>query len=260
MKRYRLAATKASVRRLLRRYGWRIGRYDWESSLTAFLAVIFDSLHIDTVIDVGAHRGEYGQTLREMGYNGHILSFEPVRANYEELVARAARDHRWHAYPFALGSKASETEINVLQGTTFSSFLSPSAFGRERFPDHTQLDRVERAAICRLDEVLLGITKYFPVGNMYLKMDTQGWDLEVFEGAERCLDRIVALQSELSLQPIYEGMPHFTDALGRFGRVNYRLAALFPVSRNADGQLIEADCVLLRDGICMKSNGPESAR
>jgi hypothetical protein len=81
---------------------------------------------------------------------------------------------------------------------------------------------------------------------VFLKMDTQGWDLEVIRGAEACLPRIAALQSEMSVVPIYEGMPSYLDMLRELHGRGFEPAAMFPVSRQADLRLIEFDCVLVR--------------
>jgi hypothetical protein len=55
----------------------------------------------------------------------------------------------------------------------------------------------------------------------------------------------VALQSEVSLIPIYESMPHRTESIAAFEQAGFGIAGMFPVNR-AQGRVIEYDCVLTR--------------
>jgi len=76
-------------------------------------------------------------------------------------------------------------------------------------------------------------------------MDTQGYDLEVFRGASSIMKNLVALQSEVSQKPIYQGMPRWTESINEYEQSGFRLAGLFPVFR--DGfQYIESDCLMVK--------------
>jgi hypothetical protein len=82
---------------------------------------------------------------------------------------------------------------------------------------------------------------------VFLKMDTQGFDLQVFAGAKRSLPKVLALQSEISIQPIYEGVPEYLEALEVYTKAGFVISGLYPVSRDKDTlALIELDCVMRR--------------
>ena len=81
---------------------------------------------------------------------------------------------------------------------------------------------------------------------VYLKMDTQGWDLEVLAGASGCLERIQAFQSEVAMHPIYDGMPALHESLSRFQDLGFGVSGLFPVSLDSNLEVIEFDCVAVR--------------
>jgi hypothetical protein len=51
--------------------------------------------------------------------------------------------------------------------------------------------------------------------------------------------------SELSLVPIYSGMPHYLDVLGRYEDHGFAVTGIFPVSRKTDMTIIEVDCMLV---------------
>ena len=81
---------------------------------------------------------------------------------------------------------------------------------------------------------------------LFLKLDTQGYDLEVLRGATATLSRVVALQSEISFVPIYAGMPSWRESIQRIGELGFAVTGIFAVSRDASLRLVEADCVFVR--------------
>lgn len=237
------------VRNLLRSRGFEVVRTTAPQAnlLALHLDRLFDRLAIDCVVDVGARIGDYGLWLRRNGYGGRIASFEPVSDSFAQLKGRAADDPPWDAYNMALGSQNGEAEINVTDFSEFSSFLSPSVYSDQAFGSTSAVVRTETVAVRRLDgvqELAFGGAE-----RVYLKMDTQGWDLEVLAGASSCLDRVVALQSEVSMRAIYEDMPSFAESLEHLRDLGYGISGLFPVVVDANLEVIEFDCVAVRRGV-----------
>ena len=77
-------------------------------------------------------------------------------------------------------------------------------------------------------------------------MSAQGFDVEVFRGPERCMERIFALQSELSVSPIYEQMPHYLESLRYYESFGFSLMNLSVVSRTKQQSVLEYDCLMAR--------------
>ena len=236
---------KNTIRQILRSRRWEFRRYDADLSLDTYLRMLFEHYDINCVLDVGARVGDYGVMLRENGYRGEILSFEPVAANFLQLQQRCSTDPAWHAYHFALGSVSGSAEINVSHDTHYSSFLAPSTYGFERDP-RMGVDRTESVPVKRLDEILDEITSQIAEPRVYLKMDTQGFDLAVMRGANGCLDKVAALQTELSLKALYDHMPDWVTALAEFNAAGYEPSAFFAVCRDNKMRLSEMDCVMVR--------------
>ena len=65
-------------------------------------------------------------------------------------------------------------------------------------------------------------------------------------GASGCLERIRALQSEVAMHPIYDGMPAMRDSLRRLEELGFGISGLFPVSLDSNLELVEFDCVAVR--------------
>jgi len=103
----------------------------------------------------------------------------------------------------------------------------------------------ERVEVRRLDDVFDDAVRPLADPVTFLKLDTQGSDLEVLYGASGVLHRVAALVTELPVVPIYEGMPSLVDALGHLQDLGFEITGMFPVTRDRDGLgAVEFDCVL----------------
>lgn len=238
-----------SARQLLRQSLARLNLYVSRTppdTLGNYLSRVFERLGVNCVLDVGAHFGEYGRFLRGIGFAGLIISVEPVEASWEKLSRCAGRDGAWIVHHMALGPNEGLGELNLTEGSDFASFLDPNDYAREEFPGSSRVIGHEQVPIRRLDRLFDQCTSGIAEPRVYLKLDTQGYDLEVLKGADGCLDRIVALQSEVSVKPIYQGQPSLTDALARLDRLGFEVGGLYPVTRDREGRVVEFDCVAIR--------------
>jgi FkbM family methyltransferase len=207
---------------------------------------VLENFCINCVLDVGANRGQYGILLRRMGYRGYIVSFEPVRENYDVLKSIACHREPWRVFPYALGAENERREINVAAESVFSSFLTPIEESQVRFCGN-RIVRKEEVYVWRLDHVLETCLKDIPSPRIYLKLDTQGFDLSVMEGAQSILPRILALQTEVSLHNIYHGMHSFSDSVAEFEIKGFDVVDFITVNRDIN-QLcaLEMDCIMAR--------------
>lgn len=203
---------------------------------------LFDRFSINCVLDVGANTGQYGEWLRAFGYKGWIISFEPVRSTFEELARAASKDERWRVFQYALGATRGEFEINYMADSQYNSFLDPTADAFTRCRGNSVKCK-EMVQVLRLDEVLDECIEGIQNPRMYLKLDTQGFDVEVLKGAEKVLPQILSLQSELSFRPIYRGMRSYAEAIAEFNARGLYVVDFVPVSRDLDGL-----CVVEMDG------------
>jgi FkbM family methyltransferase len=205
------------------------------------LVDVLKALRINVFLDVGANRGFYSKHLRMSGYSGHIFSFEPIADDYGRLERLSELDSKWKSFCYALGATTGIRDFHLnLFGTetVLSSFLPLT----ER-SDKTQVVTVQ---IKRLDEVLPSLLTNIDNPRIFLKMDTQGFDDEVLEGSKGCLNLILGIQSEISVLPLYEGMPHYTKSLHDYEQLGFQLMDLFVVNRASNGGIIEYDCLMAK--------------
>jgi FkbM family methyltransferase len=213
---------------------------------STYMRKLFALLDIDCVLDVGANRGQYRDFLRKhVGYSGHIVSFEPIPENLEILRARAKEDAYWSIEGCALGKSSGHATFNVMVSSTFSSFLQPDHTSTSRFKDGNNVAASLTVNLKRLDEVLPQVEKKLPVKNIYLKLDTQGFDLEVAAGGAQNMHRFKALQTEASVVPIYKGAPDYVTSIRTFQSMGFVLSGMFPNNPCHFPRLFEFDCFMI---------------
>jgi FkbM family methyltransferase len=243
-----LARGAALVRapRVARKNTFQIHRALHKQMTTEHVADLLRAYRVNCVLDVGANKGQYARSLRKAGYHGHIVSFEPVQAIAEELAAVAASDENWSVQYCALGREDTTRVMNAVPGS-LSSLLPPSEYGTGRYKQFQGIAPVD-VPVRRLDGML---DEILPAGlgepRCYLKMDTQGYDVEVFAGLGERVADFVGMQSEVAVLRIYEGMPRLTEAIETFEAAGFEITGMFPVTREKDtGRVLEFDCVLAR--------------
>jgi len=216
------------------------------SFLPGHLRAVFEKLRINCVIDVGANVGAYGTMLRRTGYRGRIVSLEPVSEVYDQLLRKAANDKLWHTVKVACGSRNEDADINVFDVSLHSSLLSPSKNMKANI-ESTYIERTEKVSVKRLDSMFEEFVAELDEPRVFLKIDTQGFDLEVVKGAGDCMQRISGVQSEVSVIPLYEGTPDYLQALSMFRELGFEPTGFFPIFHSPTSHhLIEFDAVLTR--------------
>lgn len=211
---------------------------------TEFAKQLFRTLAPDCVFDVGANIGQYGRQLREI-FAGTILSFEPVPAAFEKLMGMSSDDPDWHCFPYALGSSNSRQRINVTARDDFASLLMPAQSARDHFPDHVEIADTPEIEIRTLESVYPELQSRFGFSNPFLKMDTQGFDLEVVKGSD--LNRFCGLVSEVAITALYEDAPTIETSIAAFRQRDFVPVGLFNVHpSNALREVIECNCYCAR--------------
>lgn len=239
---------KQKIHRILRRHGWEVQKLE---NVNVEYQVIKDVLResgATVILDVGANVGQYGDLVLETGFQGRIISFEAIPEVHARLARHVAkRSELWKVAPCAaLGGKRGQAAIN-LAGNSVSSSLLPMR--REHIaaaPDSAYIGS-ELVQVERLDSLA---ESWIPSGaRLMIKVDTQGYELEVLEGATALFPRTVALQIEMSLVPLYDGAPSLMEAVNYVERCGFELFSIVPGFKDkSSGRLLQADGVFVRRG------------
>jgi FkbM family methyltransferase len=205
---------------------------------------LLDLLKIDLVLDVGANIGQTGLELREQGYRGRIVSFEPLGKAFAKLKEHATKDPQWQAVNCGLGERAETATINV-SGADWSSSLLPMTHRNESWDPGSAYVGSEVVTIRRLDDVL----GEYAAGHhsIFLKVDTQGYELAVLRGAPESLKKIALVQLELSFVELYGGQPKFYDIMRAMDDAGFDTVGIVPAALERPTQrYLQADGLFVR--------------
>ena len=241
---------KSALKSAALRLGYDVQRFEPASSHAAQLRAILATHRINLILDVGANIGQFGRELRDhVGYDGRIVSFEPMRSAHEALTQVATGDALWEVAPrSALGAHSGSVTLNIAGNrySASSSVLDMLPSHLEAAPESGYVGS-EVVPLEPLDAVAPG---YFRGDSRaFLKIDTQGYESEVLRGAAETLGRVVGVQLELSLVPLYEGqrlMPELLEHLSRLGFELWGVAPAFVDPRT--GRMLQIDATLVRRG------------
>jgi len=236
---------KASIRQAIRTAGFELHRLSPASNPALQLLKALNRFEIDLVLDVGANVGQFASELRSVGYKGNLVSFEPLSAAHQALSKAASRDPKWHVHPCgAIGDHDGEIVINIA-GNSVSSSVLPMMESHASAAEDSAYVGVERVPLRRLDSVA---PDYLAKSRCpFLKIDTQGFEWQVLDGAREILPQMRGVLCELSLVPLYEGQHLWEEIIGRLIQAGFTLWALqqgFIDSRN--GRTLQMDGIFFR--------------
>ena len=200
---------------------------------------------IDVVYDVGANIGQYASRLRSRGFNGLIVSFEPMKEEHKYLTKRSIGDKNWIVTErCALGSTNSEIEINVSKNSYSSSILEVGEAHINSAPTSKPI-RVESVNLRTLDSFDFGNSHRNLV--KWLKLDVQGYEMEVLKGARSTLSEITGIQVELSTMQLYLGQPLFHEVADHLYDIGFEMIELETGFRDKNsGRLLQFDAYFVR--------------
>ncbi|MEM8950076.1 MAG: FkbM family methyltransferase [Pseudomonadota bacterium] len=235
-----------TLQHLARKFGYDLTPSKKKKTPSAQLAAVLEYHRIDTVLDVGANVGQYGQRLRNWGYGGRIVSFEPLKDTHQELSARAASDRLWDVAPrMAIGDVDGEIDIQVSAESDMSSILPQNELLQEVSPS-SAIQSTEHVPIHRLDSIAKDYVD--AESRAFLKIDTQGFEPQVLDGGEALLPQLVGIQLEMSLLPLYQGEHDYQAMIQRLAAAGFTLHLVLPgYFERKLARMVEIDGVFIRD-------------
>jgi FkbM family methyltransferase len=237
---------KSAIKRLLRKFGYDIRRHHEMSSETARFATMLAHHRINLVLDVGANVGQFAINLRtNFGYRGRIVSFEALQAPHAAVSKSSQKDPLWEVAPqAAIGALDGEIEINV-SGNSVSSSILPMLDSHAQAAPDSRYRGVEKVPLRRLDTLAM---QYIKEGSrIFLKVDTQGYERQVLEGAPAVMHKAVGVALEVSLTPLYQGdrlMPEMVQYMDGLGFELWGVSPAFVDQRT--GRSLQLDAVFFR--------------
>jgi len=202
------------------------------------------SLNINTIIDIGAHTGEFSRSIRRLLPHPSIIAFEPLEKPYGELVNRMAEASNFKAFRCALGDcNIMKTDMHRNEFTPSSSLLEMADLHKQAFP-YTAQESSETVEVRRLDDVMADMPL---IDNILIKIDVQGYEDKVIRGGEKLISRAKVLIIEASFHKLYEGQPLFDEIYRSLREKGFRyIGNLTQLYHPGDGTVLQADLILTR--------------
>lgn len=244
---------KRIIKNIARKIGVEITRYLPSTSEASQLNKLLLIAKIDIVFDIGANRGQFAKIIRRAGYKGKIISFEPISAARNKLIDFVKNDSNWVIHDrCAIGDFDGDIVINISRNSVSSSILPMKDLHSDAAENSIYISR-EQTPIFKLDSLA---ERYLNSdSNLFLKIDTQGYEWQVFDGAYQTLKRTRGIICELSLVDLYEGQRLWREIIDRLEAQGFMLWAIqkgFTDPRT--GQTLQIDGIFLRKSIitCME--------
>lgn len=231
---------KNLIKKLFNTAGFHFGKINVLNSQSFQIVSALKSHDINLVFDIGANIGQFASELRRSGYKGRIVSFEPLPQAFEALNKLAHNDADWIIHPrCAVGNNIGVVEINVAENSVSSSIL-PMLDIHEKIAPQSKYTHKEFVHITTLDSILDLYIK--PNDKLFIKVDTQGYEWSVLDGASKTLEVCKGVLLELSLIPLYEEQRLWIDFIKRLNLSHLHLYAIQPSFVDMrNGQTLQVD-------------------
>lgn len=198
------------------------------------------------IFDVGANTGRAARLITGLFPNSRLWSFEPCKESYDELCRSQDLAHV-KAFNCAVGATDGDAILNKFNGSELNSILDRTD-DADKYIDPTSIQKsgTENVKVRRLDT----IAKEKGISTIsFLKIDTQGFDLEVLKGASELLatGSIGLIQVEVNFAPLYQDQPAFSELLNYLNGYHYGLVGLYEAIRQDNGCIKWCDALFKLD-------------
>jgi len=241
---------KEPVRRVLHRLGYELVPTKMAEHL--FIRDLIARHRVDLLLDVGANEGQFALGMRRLGFEGEILSFEPMGEAFAALHRHVDADPKWQAHRLALGAKPADALLHVSANSVSSSLLSLEDLHVRAEP----ASREQRQETVRVSTLDIELDAQHPQARIWLKIDVQGYETAVLSGATNVLARCEVVQCELSFRPLYADQSDYLDVLDQLRASGFTPVEFIPgFTDPVTGELLQADVVAARlDGAATRIN------
>ena len=236
---------KKKIRKLLNKFGIEIHRFLPGASFEAQIVAAMKKVKIDVLFDIGANAGQFSLEMRDKGYSGKIISFEPLTSAREKLTHQASKDVNWIVHErTAIGNLDGFVDINISKNS-YSSSILPMLDLHLNAAANSEYIGSEKTPIITLDSVAENYLDKF--SNCFIKIDTQGYETQVLDGAFKTLKRAKGVLCELTLVSLYEGQDIWRDLIMRLEKEGFVLWSLERgFTDNRDGRTLQMDGLFLK--------------
>jgi len=195
----------------------------------------------NTVVDIGANRGQFALFARALFPRAKIVAFEPLSPPAAIFSMIFADDPLTRLHNVGIGPGESAADMYVAAADDSSSLLKPSARASAAFG--TTVARLERVKLVRLASVLSASEIVAPA---LLKLDVQGFERDALLGCTDLLPHFDHVYAEISFVPLYERQPLAGAIIGWLNDRGFELRGVFNQFIDPLQGPIQADALFAR--------------
>jgi FkbM family methyltransferase len=201
---------------------------------------------IKTVLDVGANVGLFTEMVSKILPQASIYAFEPLTECYEKLNKLTDQIKKLKCFNVALGSENMEAVINKNMFTASSSLLKMRSLHKETFP-YTAIESEEKIQVVTFESLINEIQLEEKV---LLKLDVQGYEIEVLRGMKSVLNNIDLIIAETSFVELYQGQPLFNEVYDFLRNKGFEYYGNFDQMTDPKaGSVLQADAIFAKKDI-----------
>ncbi len=197
-----------------------------------------------TVIDVGANRGQFAVFASRRFPHAMLMCFEPLPGARKRLRRAVGNSGGVRLSEMAVGAYNGEGELHVSAADDSSSLLPIGRLQREAFPGTDERARIS-VQVRRLDDLL---DRQALAGPVLMKVDVQGGELGVLEGAQRTLASVDALLVEVSFVALYTGQPLADEVFEYLRGKQFSCRGVWSLTYGRGRECLQGDFLFARDG------------
>ncbi|WP_020528437.1 FkbM family methyltransferase [Flexithrix dorotheae] len=204
------------------------------------------NLNIKTIIDVGASNGGFAIKARGWFRDASIYSFEPIPNSYQKLLQNFDGDKKFNAFNYGLSNLEGESSFFICDNNTgSSSLLEMDNLHKKAYP-HTSENTKITIKTSTLDK--WSTTQEYLENDILLKMDVQGAELFVLQGAHEFLSKVKILITEVSFNSLYKNSVSFESLYDFLKKYGFLLRGLENISQSTiDGTFLQADAFFIKE-------------
>jgi FkbM family methyltransferase len=196
--------------------------------------------HVDTVVDVGASRGQFALFALNRFPGAKVICLEPQPGPADELVSVVGS--RVTLIRSAVGSEVGMATMNISAQDDSSSLLRIGHRQTQEFPG-TDHEHTIEVPVTTLDEAVAGQIKR----PCLLKIDVQGYELVVLSGASSVLAQTDIALIECSFVELYEGQALAEEVISLMKDAGFRLTGVHGLTYSSDGSAVQGDFLFTRN-------------
>lgn len=208
--------------------------------------ILLKSYAIDIILDIGANVGQYAESIITNGYEGEVISFEPMPKEHKILQQKSSIYKNWNVYlPVALGEKEEEIKFNISKNSVSSSMLKLTDYVMSTSPDTQYISEITVPMIS-LDSIFDELTQSFR--RPFLKLDVQGAEQQVLLGAKNSIGKISGLHVEFSLRSLYDGQANMSELYMNIISLGFNPVYFMPHGTfDTAGRMLQVDVLFFRN-------------